>query len=43
MGGGQIKTGSACRSERIAKYNRLLEIEQVLDTDVIYQYPLESR
>ena len=24
MGGGQIKTGSACRSERIAKYNRLL-------------------
>jgi enolase len=30
MGGGQIKTGSACRSERIAKYNRLLEIEAVL-------------
>lgn len=27
MGGGQIKTGSLCRSERIAKYNRLLEIE----------------
>ena len=27
MGGGQIKTGSACRSERIAKYNRLMEIE----------------
>lgn len=27
MGGGQIKTGSVCRSERIAKYNRLLEIE----------------
>jgi enolase len=27
MAGGQIKTGSACRSERIAKYNRLLEIE----------------
>ena len=26
MGGGQIKTGSVCRSERIAKYNRLLEI-----------------
>jgi enolase len=25
---GQIKTGSLCRSERIAKYNRLLEIEQ---------------
>jgi enolase len=30
MGGGQIKTGSACRSERIAKYNRLLEIESAL-------------
>ncbi|MCK7578149.1 MAG: hypothetical protein MZV65_22025 [Chromatiales bacterium] len=30
MGGGQIKTGSACRSERIAKYNRLLEIERDL-------------
>jgi len=27
---GQIKTGSLCRSERIAKYNRLLEIEQEL-------------
>ncbi len=30
MGGGQIKSGSACRSERMAKYNRLLEIEQEL-------------
>jgi enolase len=30
MGGGQIKTGSACRSERIAKYNRLLEIQYEL-------------
>lgn len=30
MGGGQIKTGSLCRSERIAKYNRLLEIEHEL-------------
>jgi len=27
---GQIKTGSLCRSERIAKYNRLLEIEEEL-------------
>ncbi len=27
---GQIKTGSTCRSERIAKYNRLLEIEAEL-------------
>ena len=30
MGGWQIKTGSMCRSERIAKYNRLLEIEAEL-------------
>ena len=30
MGGGQIKTGSMCRSGRIAKYNRLLEIEAEL-------------
>jgi enolase len=27
---GQIKTGSACRSERVAKYNRLLRIEEHL-------------
>ena len=27
---GQIKTGSLCRSERVAKYNRLLEIEDDL-------------
>jgi enolase len=33
MGGGQLKTGSACRSERIAKYNRLLEIEAELGKD----------
>ncbi len=30
MSGGQIKTGSLCRSERIAKYNRLLAIEESL-------------
>ena len=26
----QIKTGSVCRSERVAKYNRLLQIEEVI-------------
>ena len=36
MGGGQIKTGSACRSERIAKYNRLLEIEAELGSVASY-------
>jgi enolase len=30
MEGGQIKTGSCCRSERVCKYNRLLEIEHEL-------------
>ncbi|MCX7702721.1 MAG: phosphopyruvate hydratase [Planctomycetota bacterium] len=29
-GAGQIKTGSPCRGERIAKYNRLLRIEELL-------------
>jgi enolase len=36
MGGGQIKTGSACRSERIAKYNRLLEIEAELGKAAVF-------
>jgi enolase len=40
MGGGQIKTGSACRSERIAKYNRLLEIEDELGKAAIFENPL---
>ncbi len=33
---GQIKTGSTCRSERIAKYNRLLEIEAELGDKAHY-------
>ena len=36
MGGGQIKTGSLCRSERMAKYNRLLEIEHELAEGAVY-------
>jgi enolase len=36
MGGGQIKSGSACRSERIAKYNRLLEIENELGRAAVF-------
>ncbi len=39
MGGGQIKTGSACRSERIAKYNRLLEIEVELGSAAVFGNP----
>ena len=38
MDGGQIKTGSASRSERIAKYNRLLEIEQELGNTALYYW-----
>lgn len=33
---GQIKTGAPCRSERTAKYNRLLRIEEELGDDVVY-------
>ena len=33
---GQIKTGSLCRSERIAKYNRLLRIEEMLGSEAEY-------
>jgi enolase len=40
MGGGQIKSGSACRSERIAKYNRLLEIEAELGSAAVFENPL---
>src|SRR5258708_31555123 len=35
-GAGQIKTGSLCRSERIAKYNRLLAIEKELGKNARY-------
>jgi len=38
MDGGQLKTGSASRSERIAKYNRLLEIERELDGLALYYW-----
>jgi len=33
---GQIKTGSACRSDRIAKYNQLLRIEEMLGDTALY-------
>jgi enolase len=33
---GQIKTGSLCRSERVAKYNRLLRIEDELGDFAVY-------
>src|SRR5512139_490066 len=33
---GQIKTGSACRSDRIAKYNQLLRVEEELDDLAVF-------
>jgi enolase len=36
-GAGQIKTGSLCRSDRVAKYNRLLRIEEMLDARAVYR------
>ncbi|MBM3439581.1 MAG: phosphopyruvate hydratase [Bacteroidetes bacterium] len=36
LGCGQIKTGSASRSDRMAKYNQLLRIEEMLDENAIY-------
>lgn len=34
---GQIKTGSLCRSDRVAKYNRLLRIEEQLGANAPYK------
>ena len=34
---GQIKTGAPCRSERVAKYNQLLRIEEELGKKAVYQ------
>ena len=33
---GQIKTGAPCRSERLAKYNQLLRIEEELQGEAPY-------
>ena len=34
---GQIKTGSLCRTDRTAKYNQLLRIEEILGDTAIYR------
>src|SRR5699024_10294412 len=36
LGCGQIKTGAPARSERVAKYNQLIRIEQELDDAAVY-------
>lgn len=43
LGTGQIKTGSASRSDRMAKYNQLLRIEEELGAGAIYAGPLFKR
>ncbi|MHB8285551.1 MAG: phosphopyruvate hydratase [Caulobacteraceae bacterium] len=42
MGGGQLKSGAPCRGERLAKYNRLLEIENELGADAQFISPFPS-
>ncbi|MEN6351468.1 MAG: phosphopyruvate hydratase, partial [Syntrophomonas sp.] len=36
-GAGQIKTGAPARTDRVAKYNQLLRIEEELDVFAIYR------
>lgn len=36
LGCGQIKTGAPCRGERVAKYNRLLRIEEYIGKESVY-------
>lgn len=40
LGTGQIKTGSASRTDRMAKYNQLLRIEELLGVAALYGGPL---
>ena len=39
LNAGQIKTGSLCRTDRVAKYNQLLRIEEQLGDNAIYGQP----
>ena len=39
VGAGQIKTGAPCRSDRNAKYNQLLRIEEELGEAAVYVNP----
>lgn len=42
-GAGQIKTGAPCRTDRTAKYNQLLRIEEYLGKVAIYDHPFEKK
>ena len=39
---GQIKTGAPCRSDRVAKYNRILRIEEQLGRNAYYRDPFPT-
>jgi enolase len=39
---GQIKTGSASRTDRIAKYNQLLRIEERLGSAAVYGWEMRK-
>ncbi len=39
---GQIKTGAPCRSDRVAKYNQLLRIEEEIGADARYTGPFQK-
>ena len=40
---GQIKTGAPCRSDRVAKYNRLLRIEEELSGNGVFRNPFRKK
>ena len=42
LNAGQIKTGAPCRSDRVAKYNRLLRIEEELGAAAQYMEPFHK-
>lgn len=42
LNAGQIKTGAPCRSDRVAKYNRLLRIEEELKEAACYKEPFNK-
>ena len=42
LNAGQIKTGAPCRSDRVAKYNRLLAIEEELKDTAAYMEPFHK-
>lgn len=42
LNAGQIKTGAPCRSDRVAKYNRLLTIEEELKDAAAYMEPFRK-